>query len=71
MLGPALGPGYVAVNKLGIGLVPWNDAFVFTCCEEKSGTRRTCKWTGLCAGVRAGDPEEVTLTLGSEAQTWS
>lgn len=70
MLGPALGPGYVAVNKMETGLVPWNDAFVFTCCE-KSGTRRTYKWTGLCVGVRAGDPEEVTLTLGSEAQTWS
>lgn len=37
--------------------------------EEESGTRRAYKRAGLCEGVRAGVPEEVTLTLGSEKQT--
>lgn len=37
--------------------------------EEESGTRRACKQAGLCEGVRAGVPEEVTLTLGSKKQT--
>lgn len=47
--GLCLGPGHMAVNEVDTGMVlmEW---FTSSTAVEKSGTRRACKWAGLCEG---------------------